>query len=77
MTDDSDRLPMWTVYDHPSDFPDYFVARKFFTLPEVAPSGDVVTALSLERLRAVFQRMGLVCLARNVEDDPCIVETWL
>jgi hypothetical protein len=77
MIDERARLPMWTVYDHPRDFPDGFVARKFFTLPQVEATSQVMTSASLEDLRTTLFGWGLSCLARNDGDDPCIVETWL
>lgn len=66
-------LSVWTIYDHPSDFPDSFVARAFTT----GPTNEIILATDLEQLREAFDRAGLVCMARNPNDDPKIVETWL
>lgn len=79
MTERTDILPMWVVYDHPTDCPDSYVAR----LWEIGPGGTyrptlaALRAPTLSVLRRHFQRSGLTCLARNASDDPCIVETWL
>lgn len=73
-------FPMWTVYDHPSDWPSCFVARRFDHDPErneYFPSEAVLVAPDLERLRKWLTEMGLVKLMRNDEDAPEIVETWL
>ena len=72
-------LPMWTVYKHPRDYPDKFVARRFEARKgEVIPTHNIIVADTLERLREVLEiDMHLVCLTRNKEDDPVIVETWL
>lgn len=72
-------LAMWTVYDHPTDYPDKFVARLF----EVDRNGARVTpsilvADDIETIRDILQfELHLVKLMRSPEDDPVIVETWL
>lgn len=71
-------LDIWTVYDHPADFPDGFVAR----LWAIGPGGEplatrhIVLGATLEAVRALLPR-GLDCLPRQPGDDPCIVECWL
>lgn len=67
-------LEIWTVYDHPKDYPHHFVARKFLY---DQPTSDVAVAPDLKTLRRHFQRWGLYCLPRQPGDDPKIVETWL
>lgn len=74
----SDKLKMWTIYDHPADHPDAFVAR----LWEVDGSGFkagsiVIWSADLEEMRAAMRSRGLTVLPRNPEDDAVIVETWL
>lgn len=69
-------LSMWTVYDHPSDMPDAFVARMWLVGPEVRATGSVLTADTLEALRDKLPP-GLACLPRRPDDDPAIVEVWL
>jgi hypothetical protein len=66
-------MDIWTVYDHPSDFPDLWVARRF-TLDQ--PTRDVRTSVTLDGLRALLPP-GLVCIARHPQDDPRIVECWI
>jgi hypothetical protein len=72
-------LAMWTVYKHPSDYPDKFVARRFDVDADgPKPSASIIIMDDLEVLRDVLAfQLHLVCLARNEEDDPVIVETWL
>jgi hypothetical protein len=67
------KLSLWTIYDRPRDFPDSFVARRF---EYDKPTADTIEG-ELDQLRICFQRAGLVCLMRNEEDDPKVVETWL
>ena len=71
-------LQMWTVYDHPLDYPDFFVARRF----EVTADGAMPTSIALhsedlEELREALMSQGFTPLARDPMDDPKIVETWL
>lgn len=71
------RLPMWVIYrQNTADYPGKWVARMHLTLPENATSRAVITADSLEEIRAALPA-GLTCLARDPKDDPVIEETWL
>lgn len=67
-------LPIWVVYDHPVDWPDWYVAREWVGME---PSASVILERDLDRLRAQLEAKGLVKLMRNEEDDPAILETWL
>jgi hypothetical protein len=72
-------LNVWTVYDHPRDFPDNFVARRFETgggEPEPVVTSDVLVG-DLKTMRETFEQAGLVCLMRSEGDDAKIVETWM
>jgi len=71
-------LSMWTIYDHPSDLPEYFVARQWLTAPDAPVATSlVIKSITLERLREILSAQGLVCMPRAPNDDPGIVETWL
>lgn len=77
MEPDSD-LPMWVVYCHPSDFPEYYVARQHVVgIGGQQPTDRVMLAATLESLRVALSAVGLLCIERNESDDPVIVETWL
>lgn len=75
----TDTLSMWTVYDHPRDWPDWYVARK----SEVNKDGitsineHVIMERDLDRLRKTLAGFGLACISRSHEDDPVILEVWL
>lgn len=74
----ADALSIWTVYDHPTDHPHEFIARRF----EVDGKGTRATAetlasTSLDLLRDELSARGLTCLTRSPDDDPKIVEVWL
>jgi hypothetical protein len=72
-------LAMWTVYDHPKDYPDKYVARRFDAGrdgPKISDS--IIIAGDLETLRTILAvEMHLTCIPRDPADDPVIVEIWL
>ena len=71
-------LIMWTVYDHPSDYPDKFVARAHRIVEgNVLPTRNIIITDSLDDIRIAFSRDGLLCITRCPDDDQCIIETWL
>lgn len=68
---------MWVVYDHPTDYPFGYLARRWRVGSESAEATDErVVGISLAAVRAQLP-VGLVRLARAPEDDPVVVETWL
>jgi len=76
--EDEGELPMWVVYDHPSDYPQHFVARQHVVgSAGQQPTDRMMVSSTLESVRVALANMGLVCITRSDEDDPVIVETWL
>lgn len=74
----AEGLSIWTVYDHPKDVPDYFVARRSVAGANgVALTNDAFVSTDLNELRAELMARGLTRLMRSPEDDPVIMETWL
>jgi len=71
-----DNLEMFTVYRGPKDYPDEFVVRRFVLLPKPTPCEIVARSETLEGVRAALSPY-LVCLGREPDDDPSIVEVWL
>ena len=73
------HLSIWTVYDHPLDYPSSYVARLFeVESGEVTVTKSIIIHDDLESLRNTLgSEMGLTRLARSDKDDPFIVETWL
>lgn len=70
-------LALWTVYSHPSDFPNDYVARRCeVNRNGIQQTGDVMLG-ELSIIRASFLQAGLTCLRRNEDDEPHIVESWL
>lgn len=77
MYEHRERLPLFAVYDHPRDMPDYFVARLWVSLPAPVASYIVIYDTSLRRLRETLEALGLIHLDRSQPDDPAILEIWL
>ncbi len=67
--------PIWTIYDHPRDFPGAIVVRCWFG--EV-PHPDVFLTQRLDAARQYCLEQGAgFCLLRNEGDDPFILESWI
>ena len=78
MSDDSEALSIWVIYDHPRDFPDIFVARRHIAYgPKAGPTTDAIGSDLLDALREEMERRGLVRMDRLPADDPVIIETWM
>lgn len=73
------HIEMWAVYDHPSDHPSCFIARKLviYSTGATVMTHDIITSNKLKEIRRDLRAMGLVPIARMEQDDPVIVETWL
>lgn len=72
------RLRIWTIYDHPKDFPDTFVVRPHDLLAGgIIEYSEGYACPDIEVLREHMRAMGLTCIPRRPEDDPVIVESWL
>lgn len=70
-------LCMWTIYDHPRDYPNEYVAREWVIDVAPRPTGKVITCKYINVLRLEFEERGLVRLPRDPSDDLLIVETWV
>lgn len=72
-------LDMWVIYDHPSDFPDTFVARRWEVRAEERATDDIKKHESLDALRGLIinETRCHHRLARFADDDSKIVEVWL
>jgi len=66
--------PIWVVYDHPKDFPDHFIAKRWDGLK---PTDDIVRSTDLDFIQQKMEMMGLIKLMPNEGDDPCILEMWI
>ena len=71
------RLPVFVVTDHPSDLPDFFVARLNLSLPETVAMPLAIMDRDLDRLRLSLESLGLIRLDRSPGDDPVVLEVWM
>ena len=70
-------LEIWTVYEHPRDYPNNFVARKFLF---DKPTDEILICDNLDVLRKAIQRASPIILTRidrSPDDNPVVVESWL
>lgn len=71
-------LEWWVVYDHPKDFPDGYVARKWIVGDDhEGPTDVAMWSDKLEEVRDFLENLGLVKLARDPSDEPQILESWI
>jgi hypothetical protein len=69
-------LSMWTIYDHPADYPDTYVARRGEAQKgSYLPTTDVITG-ELAEIREAMEMCGLYCIPRAEVDPMPIVEVW-
>ena len=68
-----EKVTLWTVYKHPRDYPDKFVARKFVL---DKPTSEILIGNTLEEIRTLLPK-GLTRMERDENDKPVIVETWI
>jgi hypothetical protein len=71
-------LIMWTIFDHPSDYPNNFVARECHVMQDGKRVwGSFMLCPHIEPIREQMRLAGLTCIGRQPEDDPVIIEVWL
>jgi len=71
-------IDIWTVYDHPTDYPNNVVARLWRVQDGgYTHTGNILVADDLKHMRKLLRPSGLTRLDRYANDDPKIVECWL
>lgn len=71
------ELAIWTIYKYPLDFPNNFVARKFFARAgQVVATGQVLLGTTLKEVRDQLPD-GLLWQDRQFLDPLQVVETWM
>lgn len=71
-------MDLWTIYDHPTDYPDLYVARRWrIGAGVMIATGHVLGDTDIEKIRQNLYRRGLVRINRSPQDDPKIMEVWL
>jgi hypothetical protein len=74
-----DPMDVWSIFDHPLDYPNYFVARRseIGHGPEPLVTNEVLLSTEIEPLRDEMERRGLICFTRDPSDSPFLVECWM
>jgi hypothetical protein len=74
---DDKILSMWTIFDHPRDYPDKIVVRRFEIGPGWSRPAEVWALTdTLEEARATIPE-GRTIIPRDPADDYNIIESWL
>lgn len=67
----------YTIYDHPRDYPNHWVVRRFRIASGCfIPEQECQIADSLEQARRLIPS-GLTRFERSPDDSPEVVETWM
>lgn len=69
----SKHIRVWTIYDHPEDYPDSFIARKFLNN---SPTDDIIVSDNLANIEQELEDMGY-CELPVHEPNPQIVSVWM
>jgi hypothetical protein len=73
----TDCLTIWTIYHHPSDYPDSWVLRGHDIFQGGLQAHEVCfVAPTLNEIRAKVPP-GTWCIGREPEDHPAIYESWI
>lgn len=70
------ELHLWTIYQHPKDFPEGYVVREWIQQGDRVTAGTATRHPTLEEARG-FIPPGLYRLMREPGDEPQVLETWL
>ena len=68
------KLPLIVIYDHPSDFPNHYVARLWNWNQ---PTNVYDTADTIEELQVKLPLDGMVWIDRHPLEDRAILGTWV
>lgn len=69
------KVPVIVVYEHPNDYPEYYVARVFNV---DKPTDTIMLKKNLSEIQDdIKENMNMVFFLRGAEDDPCIVGAWM
>jgi len=74
----AETISMYVIYDHPIDFPNKFVVRRWDIVPSVPapiPNGNPILTDTIEAARLKIPT-GCVRIRPDEEDDPKVAEIW-
>lgn len=66
----------WVIYDHPDDFPDYWVVRRWYKIRD-GIGIDLIGSLH-DTLESAHEAIPKTAISIGCEpgDSPCICEIW-
>jgi hypothetical protein len=71
-------LKLITIFNSPDDFPGEFIAREFHILKEGIKPGEIVMrGKNLFLIRKHLESLNLFPVARQDNDLPSVVESWI
>lgn len=73
----AEAVAIYTIYDHPRDFPAAFVVREWRVTEAGPVPGRAWRSATLDGARRRVPAQASHCLARDPEDDRTVVETWI
>lgn len=69
------KVPVIVVFEHPIDYPEYYVARVFNA---DKPTDTIMLKDTLEEIQEdIRSNTNMMFMLRGVEDNPTIVGAWL
>ncbi|MBQ8559070.1 MAG: hypothetical protein IJ439_03695 [Tyzzerella sp.] len=69
------KLPVIAIYDHPKDYPEYYVARVFDT---DRPTDTIILKDTLAAVQEdIRDNTNMIFFNRGADDDKCIVGAWM
>ena len=68
-------LHVYVVYDHPSDYPNEYVVRRW--LNDIPMPDLEYRSTEIHEVRKYLAMKGLTWLTRVEDDDDKILETWI
>lgn len=68
--------PMWVIYDHPLDFPNSVIVRRWYGA-HVDNTWMVIAPTIPDARTAAVNEGASRCINRMPEDDPAIAEVWI
>lgn len=74
----TDSLLVWTLFNRPRDFPLHCVLRFWKVYPGVMEPHPIACLYDFN-IQAIddLEKMGLICIGRELEDDPNIIGSWV
>lgn len=74
-----EKLTLYVLFDHPIDYPDHYVIRCNHVVNGVAQVDKEIyfKHIDITRCRNLLRNSGLTCMARDPNDDPKIIESWI